>query len=471
MHLEKNSAPLTISHRTGWRDYQNRLNRTAANRKRHHRLLRLFLLLVGMAFAGWAAIAGISHLKNRFAGDAGRPVAVTSAPSQADQRSGQLDKLKLQSLLTSGQFMNIKEDRFYITADNRRLCVDTSLDMKLQNFLYGKMNTAHARQIAMVVLAPDSGRVISMVGFDKNSPEANTCLDSRIPAASVFKIVTAAAAIDSFDFSPDTVFFFNGSKHTLYKRQLKEKKNRYTNRITFSQSFAQSVNPVFGKLGKHHLGRDNLEKFSRAFGFNQRFGFEIPLEPSRFAATDDPYNLAELACGFNRSTTISPLHGALMAAAVANTGQLVEPTIVDRVTDDQGQVVYTGSLKILDRVISPDTSASLGRMMATTIRSGTCQKVFRGYRRDKVLSRLTIGAKSGSISNRKHDAKYDWFVGFAEEKTGTGKIAIAVLVAHEKYIGLRAAHYARLAIKRYFSDYFFNARSGSAGKTAGAGVS
>jgi peptidoglycan glycosyltransferase len=471
MHPKKNSVPLTISHRSDWRDYQNRINRTTANRKRHRRLFPILLLLAGMAFAGWATVTGMGHLKNRFTGDAGRPSAVTSPPSQTDPQPGQLDKLKLQSLLSSGQFMNIKEDRFYITADNRRLCVDTSLDMNLQNFLYGKMNTAHARQIAMVVLAPDSGRVISMVGFDKNNPEANTCLDSRIPAASVFKIVTAAAAIDIFDFNPDTVFLFNGAKHTLYKRQLKEKKNRYTNRITFSQSFAQSVNPVFGKLGKHHLGKDNLEKFSRAFGFNQRFGFEIPLEPSRFETTDDPYNWAELACGFNRSTTISPLHGALMAAAVANTGQLVEPTIVDRITDDQGQVVYTGTLKNLDRVISPDTSASLGRMMATTIRSGTCQKIFRGYRRDKVLSRLTIGGKSGSISNRKHDTRYDWFVGFAEEKTGTGKIAIAVLVAHEKYIGLRAAYYARLAIKRYFSDYFFNAGSGSAGKTARAGVS
>ncbi len=456
MHPKKNSAPLTISHRSGWRDYQDRLNTTAANRKRHRRLFRFFLLLAGLAFTGWAAVTGIGHLQNRFTEDAGRPSAVTTTPSQMDQRPGQLDKLKLQSLLVSGQFMNIKADRFYITADNRRLSVDTSLDMKLQNFLYGKMNTAHAKQIAMVVLAPDSGRVISMVGFDKNNPETNACLDSRIPAASVFKIVTAAAAIDILDFSPDTVFFFNGAKHTLYKRQLKEKKNRYTNRITFNQSFAQSVNPVFGKLGKHHLGKDNLEEFSRAFGFNQRFGFEIPLEPSRFEATDDPYNWAELACGFNRSTTISPLHGALMAAAVANTGQLVEPTIVDRITNDQGQVVYTGSLKKLDRVISPDTSASLGRMMATTIRSGTCQKSFRGYRRDKVLSRLTIGGKSGSISNRKHDARYDWFVGFAEEKAGTGKIAIAVLVAHEKYIGLRAAYYARLAIKRYFSNYFIS---------------
>jgi len=471
MHPKENSAPLTISHRSSWRDYQDRLNRSATNRKRHRRLYRFALLLAGVAFAGWAAAVGISHLQNKFADDAGKPSAKTSSLAQTERLPGKLDKLQLQSMFAAGQFMNIKEDRFYITADNRRLCVDTSLDIKLQNFLYGKMNTAHAKQIAMVVLAPDSGRVISMVGFDKNNPAANTCLDSHIPAASVFKIVTAAAAIDIFDFSPDTVFLFNGAKHTLYKRQLKERNNRYTNRITLNQSFAQSVNPVFGKLGAHHLGKDNLEKFSRAFGFNQRFGFEIPMEPSRFMATDDPYNWAELACGFNRSTTISPLHGALMAAAVANTGHLVEPTIVDRITDDQGQVVYTGTMKKLDQVISSDTSAALGRMMASTIRSGTCQKPFRGYRRDKVLSRLNIGGKSGSISNREHSARYDWFVGYAGEKAGTGKIAIAVLVAHEKYIGLRAAYYARLAIKRYFSDYFFNARSGSDDKTARADIS
>ncbi|MCP3952068.1 MAG: PbpA [Desulfobacterales bacterium] len=464
MHPKKNSTPLTISHRAGWRDYQDRLNRTAANRKRQGRLLRIVLLLAGMACVGWAAVTGISHFKDRSGDTDGKLLEASPLPAQ-------LDKLKLQSLLASGQFLNLKEGRFYVTADNRRLRVDTSLDIKLQNFLQGKMNTAHARQIAMVVLAPNSGRVISMVGFDKKDPGANACLDNEIPAASVFKIVTAAAAMDVFDFNPDTVFLFNGAKHTLYKRQLKEKKNRYTNRITFIQSFAQSVNPVFGKLGAHHLGRDNLEKFSRAFGFNQQFGFEIPLAPSRFTVNDDPYHWAELASGFNRTTTISPLHGALMAAAIANSGQLVEPTIVDRVTDDQGQVVYTGTLKNLDQVISPDTSTALGRMMTATIRSGTCQKIFRGYRRDKVLSRLTIGGKSGSISNRKHDARYDWFVGFAKEKTGTGKIAIAVLVAHEKYIGLRAAYYARLAIKRYFSNYFFNAQNSSDGETAQAGVS
>lgn len=471
MHLKKNSAPPTISHRPGWRDYQDRLNRTAAVRKRHRRLFLFCTLLAVVALGGWVAAAGVNRLAAIFGYAEDKAPAETAAPPLAKRLPGQLDKPALQALLTSGQFMNIKKDRFYITSENRRLCVDTSLDIELQNFLYGKMNTTYAKKIAIVVLDPDSGKVISMVGFDKNNPGANTCLDNHIPAASVFKIVTAAAALDIFDFSPDTEFLYNGGKYTLYKRQLEKKKNRFTNRITFRQSFAESVNPVFGKLGANQLGRANLEKFSRAFGFNRRFEFEIPLGPSRFKATDDPYNWAELACGFNRSTTISPLHGALMAAAVANDGQLVEPTIVERVTDDRGQVVYTGTSKMLGRAISPDTSAALGRMMMSTIRSGTCHKIFRGYRHDKVLSRLTIGGKSGSISNRGHDARYDWFVGFAEEKAGPGKLALAVLVAHEKYIGLRAAYYARLAIKHYFSGYFLNARSGSDDKTARDGVS
>ena len=470
MHPKKNSAPMVISHRPGWRDYQDRLKKTDTNRQRQVRLLRMLCLLAGIVATGWAVAGGIGYLKDRFYKAGDRPLRETG-PSAADPLPERYDKLTLQALLSPGQFINPKEARFCIHTEDQRLCIDTSLDMNLQNYLYGKMNTDHARQIAMVVLAPESGRVISMVGYDKDNPGANTCLDNQIPAASVFKIVTAAAAIDALDFNPDTVLLFNGAKHTLYKRQLKEQKNRYTNRMTFSQSFAQSVNPVFGKLGVHHLGRNTLEKFSQAFGFNQRFEFEIPLEPSRFAATDDPYHWAELASGFNRSTTISPLHGALMAAAVANEGQLVEPTIVDRITNADGQVMYSGALKKLEQVVSPDTSAALEKMMAATIRSGTCKKIFRGYRRDKVLSRLTIGGKSGSISNQSHDARYDWFVGFAEEKAGNAKLAVAVLVAHEKYIGLRAAYYARLAMKRYFSDYFLNAQPGSDGKTTRKGVS
>ena len=103
---------------------------------------------------------------------------------------------------------------------------------------------------------------------------------------------------------------FNGYKHTLYKSQLKERTNRYTNTISLKNAFAQSVNPVFGKIGKLRLGGTQLEKFADAFGFNTTINFELPLAPSHFKAEDIPYNWAELASGFNNDTTISPFHGA-----------------------------------------------------------------------------------------------------------------------------------------------------------------
>ena len=93
-------------------------------------------------------------------------------------------------------------------------------------------------------------------------------------------------------------------------------------------------------------------------------------------------------------------------------------------------------------------------LMTATISAGTAKKPFRGHRRSKVLSRLTLGGKTGSIYNRAHDARFDWYVGFATEKKGNEKMVISVMVAHEEYIGTRAGEYARMAIERYFKDYF-----------------
>jgi cell division protein FtsI/penicillin-binding protein 2 len=170
--------------------------------------------------------------------------------------------------------------------------------------------------------------------------------------------------------------------------------------------------------------------------------------------SDEPYQQAEIASGFNRKTILSPLHAALMTAAIVNSGQMIEPTIVDRIIDSNGQTVYQTRVTPFRRVCSPEATHVLKELMHATIRSGTCKKAFRNYKRDPVLSRLYIGGKSGSISNRAHDARFDWFAGFAEEKNGPAKIAVSVVVAHEKYIGIRAGQYAHMIIKRHFGEYF-----------------
>jgi cell division protein FtsI/penicillin-binding protein 2 len=92
----------------------------------------------------------------------------------------------------------------------------------------------------------------------------------------------------------------------------------------------------------------------------------------------------------------------------------------------------------------------MGRLMRETVRRGTARKIFRSAKKDHVLSQLVIGGKTGSIDNAKHDARYDWFVGFARDPKSHQAIAVSVVVAHEKYIGRRAGEYARMAIQEYF---------------------
>jgi cell division protein FtsI/penicillin-binding protein 2 len=275
-------------------------------------------------------------------------------------------------------------------------------------------------------------------------------MDSSFPAASIFKIVTAAAAIEKCRLNPDSKMHFNGRKHTLYKSQLKETVNKYTNTISFKDAFAKSVNPVFGKIGALCLDRDAFESYAKAIGFYRIIDFELFLPPSLIVLSNEPYQLAETACGFTQKTRISPVHGALMAATILNQGKLMAPAIVDRITDENKATLYRNQALIIGQAFAPETAEALQELMQTTVQSGTIRGTFRKYRKDKIISKLEIGAKTGTINNRTNDLKYEWFVGYAREVSGGRKIILSVLVAHEKYIGTRAVQYAIMAFKKYF---------------------
>ena len=442
-----------FSKRPNWKTYQTKHKRAVVKRKVFKSLFRysaLFSLLFIVAFAIIGGLDGTAchHEQTDFD---------STQNNKTDNLQGHenlMAKKDVQVILKNEAFVNRTDECFDCIFQGQNLHVYTSLDIPLQQFMLENLDTSTSRYIGIVAMNPSSGRVLLMVGFDKTDQLDNPCINSRFPAASVFKIVTAAAAVEKCGFDSRSKLTFNGRKHTLYKSQLKDRTNKYTNRITFKDSFAQSINPVFGKIGALYLGKTVLEDYAHAFGFNRDINFEIPFAPSSISVSDKPYQLAEIASGFNRKTIISPLHGALMASVVLNNGSLIEPTIVDQIVDKDGELIYQSPLTTIDRAITPRTSAVITGLMEATIKSGTCRKAFRGYRRDAILSRLNIGGKSGSIDNKTHDARFDWFVGFAEEKDGPEKIVISVIVAHEKYIGKRASHYARIAMKQYFRDYF-----------------
>ena len=366
------------------------------------------------------------------------------------EASSLFTKKDLRALINPDDLFRDPEGKIDLHSSNRSFSLETSLDRGLQGYMLKKIRSSQSPMIGFVAMDPPTGRILSMIDSKKAGGANSVCLSSQYPAASIFKIVSAAAAIDGCHISPDTKLTYNGRRHTLYRKQLTHRTNRYTNKVSLKTSFARSVNPVFGKLGIYRLKRELLEEYASRFGFNQPIDFELALQPSRISVGDDPYHWAELTCGFNRETLISPVHGAMMAASIVNDGKLVEPTIIQRITDNEKKTVYAGRMTVMRQVISRKASQEMKALMAATISYGTCRRTFRGYRRDPVLSKLLIGGKTGSINNKTDELHYDWFVGFCAEKKGTRKLALAVLVVHDKLLRAKAQEFARLAMRYYF---------------------
>ena len=439
---------------SGWREYQSRTRRGRRTGRRPGKCLRrarALCVLTAFVAGGYFLIAGSvgSHpYSDQEQGQAQKAGQNATPP----RKIRSFDKSDLQQMVDHRSLPRLDTPWFDIYYDSRRLTIKTTIETGLQAYLESKLDRRHSRYIGIVAMDPQTGRILALVGFNKIDPSSNPCLDSRHPAASIFKIITASAAVEEGGLDSDSTLTFNGRKHTLYKSQLKDRNNKYTRRISLKDSFAQSVNPVFGKLGALRLGKQTLISYAEAFGFNRKIDFEIPLMPSRIEIEDKPYHWAEVASGFNRQTTISPVHGALIAAAIVNQGRLYEPSIIECVTDENGRERYHSRPRMIHQAIDPATTAIIKELMETTVRSGTARRQFRRAGRDKVLSELTFGGKTGSINDRTNTARYDWFVGYAAQKDGNRQLAVGVMVAHEEYIGTRATEYARMAFRKYFED-------------------
>ena len=377
---------------------------------------------------------------------------------KTDEETPRLTRQELKDLINTHLVVNSEKRNFTLNINNQILAVDTSLDIRLQHFVLSRLQKLKGLDrgkpeiIAIVTMEPETGRILTMAGFDLSSPDTNPCTQGEYPAASLFKIVTASAAVETCGYSPRTPLYFNGRKYTLYKRQLKEIKNCNTNKVSFETAFAQSINPVFGKLGAKKLGGSVLKEYARAFGFNQPIDSDLTIRAPVTEITDIPYQWAEIASGFNKTTLISPVFGAMLTSTILNSGKTPVPCLVESVTDEKGNLIYNRKNETAHYAVKPGTAKTVMKLMNKTVTLGTARKYFRGSKKDAVLSKLDIGGKTGSLYNRAHTVKFDWFTGFAREKRGKKQIVISVVVGHGKYIGTRASALGKMILKEYFNN-------------------
>ena len=391
--------------------------------------------------------------------------AANSALAQEDEVRAQeppqeLSRERLASMI-GRHALGPGEVRFLRVVDEksgRPYFVYTSLDADLQGWALETLSHANVHAAAVVALNPTDGRILAMAGHEEGKTTANMALASAFPAASVFKIVTAAAAMETTHMTGNTSLAYDGRPHTLYKQHLRAGLFSGRNLVSLKESFAKSINVVFGKLGAQALGPRVLEEFARRFYFNRPIRFEMPVEPSDFFLLGkDTYSLAELASGYNRTTLLSPLHGALLAAIVANDGVLMEPSVVREVYNEDREVCYRHQPAALGRVVSSRTAGEMKDLMEATVSEGTARATFRDRLRHPVLSKLCLGGKSGSI-NDDEGRRVDWFVGFAEPEGSSDRLVMAAVVVHHRQtLGLRALKIVREGVIHYYEPRLSNA--------------
>jgi len=335
-----------------------------------------------------------------------------------------------------------------VFAAHFRYTVDPALEAAVKD-IYLKHKPDYA---AFAAVDPVSGKILCMVDYIRGDQElGNLAARTTFPAASVLKIVTAAAALDLGKLEPDSIMPYNGKSNTLYENQVRKvDKSRWTRRVRFRNAFAYSVNPVFGRIGMHTLGREALDDYLARFGFNRSWQSDVEIPGGAARIGDDDWRLAEIGSGFTRTATLSPLHGAMIAAAVVNDGRIPLPYLVDTVYvyDRDGLLAYVPQEARSAAAIGPEAAAKMRVLMQATVKRGSASKFFRGFFRGP-LAEAEVGGKTGTLSGRDPRGRNDWFVGYAQ--LGERKIAFASLNVNRRQWRVRSADVARRVLEFYFA--------------------
>ncbi|MGD9712215.1 MAG: penicillin-binding transpeptidase domain-containing protein [Thermomicrobiales bacterium] len=239
---------------------------------------------------------------------------------------------------------------------------------------------------------------------------------------SIFKVITAAAAIDAGIASPGTVYTDDGvltvDGHTIIEA------NRPDDSVTewtLTEALAFSLNVVFAQVGLD-LGAETLATYAEAFGFGSAPPFEYPLATSQIASSDafldSDAALADTAFGQGELQTTA-VHMAMVAQAIANRGVMMVPQLIERYLGRDGETRHRVDAEVWHTPVKSETATQLEEMMVVAVESG--------YASAAGVPGLRIGGKTGTAEVTDGEP-HAWFIGFGGAEAPT--LAVAVVLEH-----------------------------------------
>jgi penicillin-binding protein A len=300
-------------------------------------------------------------------------------------------------------------------------------------------------QGAVVALEPTTGRVLAMAStptFDPNKlashdfgavadlskelnadprePLINRAIGTTLPPGSTFKLVTAAAAIESGNYDADSQvpggYRFKLPQSTATVGNY-DGGNCGGRRITLTQALQVSCNVTFMSLA-NELGVEAMADQAEAFGFNDTSLEDLGGQAESLYPRDlDPPQTALSGIG-QSSVTATPLQMAMVAAAIANDGDVMRPYVVDEVRAANLSVLDRTDPQSISKAISSTTADELTSMMVATVDSGTATPA--------QIPGVQVAGKTGTAQSTADRPPYAWFVSFAP--ADNPQVAVAVLV-------------------------------------------
>jgi penicillin-binding protein A len=348
----------------------------------------------------------------------------------------------------------------FVHFNNQQYTIDYVWDLGLQSYLRTLLSHHRADYTAVAVIDNDNGRILALEGVERVSGEFNQklVLSTTHPAASLFKVVSAAELIEGAEFDKESELGIPGRSTTLYRSQVFSKNHtRWQKAVSLKRAFASSNNSYFGKAAIQNLGSIALIERAEQFGLGKDLLIELPLKESKVFVPTTEFELAELASGFNTKTLISPVHAAVMASIVANEGHFLRPKLIDQIYSPVTQErifrqIPTSKTQMLS-VIKKETAEELKKLMKETVTSGTARASFKRLSQD-IERTLEIGGKTGTITGGEPYGQRDWFMAFAIPKDpALGKgISLAVMNVNGKNWYVKSSFIARRIIEYYFEN-------------------